>query len=115
MKKIYAIFVLSFVLFQASAQQDADTLWKFNGVTTLNFSQMALSNWAAGGENSVAGNAIVNLVANYTSVDSKVTWNNELLMGFGLLQQGDDPVRKSDDKIDFASKFGYKAGGNWSY
>lgn len=115
MKKLLSIVFCVFLVSANSAQESADTLWKFNGLTSLNFSQMTLTNWTAGGENSVAGTAIINLAANYRSSNEKFTWNNELLMGYGLLQQGDDPLRKSDDKIDLASKFGYSAGKNWSY
>jgi len=111
------IFILFIILLPLSArsQEVPDTLWKFNGVTAINFSQMSLTNWAAGGENSFSGNAIVNLSANYLSKDGNTSWANELNLGYGLIRQGEDPVRKSDDKIDLASKFGYKAGKNWNY
>ena len=115
MKKILGIITLTLLMGTLSAQESADTLWKFGGVTSLNFSQMSLRNWAAGGENSIAGNGRINLNANYISRDSKVNWDNALILGYGLVRQGDDPVRKSDDKIDLSSKFGYKAGGNWNY
>ena len=114
MKKILTLLLLSGMILSSNAQ-DKDTLWNFNGVTSLNFSQLSLSNWAAGGENSVSGNAIVNLAANYKSADEKINWNSELLLGYGLVRQGTDVVRKSDDKIDLASKIGYAASKKWSY
>jgi len=115
MKRIVSILTLTLLVTGLYAQESADTLWKYNGVVSLNFSQMALSNWAAGGEQSISGNGRITLGANYLSSDANVSWANELILGYGLLQQGDDPARKSDDKIDFSSKFGYKAGGNWKY
>lgn len=115
MKRISVILTVTFIVAALAAQEPADTLWKYNGVISVNFSQMALSNWAAGGEQSISGNGRLTLGANYLSSDTKIGWDNELILGYGLLQQGDDPVRKSDDKIDFSSKFGYKAGGNWKY
>ncbi len=115
MKKYLIFLILSFAMSTVSSQDTADTLWKFNGVTSINFSQMSLTNWAAGGENSVSGNGIVNLAANYRSREGNISWSNELSLGYGLIQQGKDPVRKSDDKIDLASKFGYKASKHWSY
>lgn len=98
-----------------SAQEavDADTLWKFSGTTSLNLSQLSLSNWAAGGDNSLSGNALFNLGANYAT--DKTSWENTLILGFGLIKQGDDPTRKSDDQIDLASKLGLKAGEKWFY
>ena len=115
MKKNFALLAVTLILATSYGQEKADTLWKFNGVTSLNFSQMSLSNWAAGGESSFAGNALVNLNANYKSRDGNATWTNELYLGYGLIRQGDDPARKSDDKIDLASKYGYRASKQWSY
>lgn len=115
MKKYLVILLVLLLPLSARSQEVPDTLWKFNGVTAINFSQMSLTNWAAGGENSFSGNAIVNLSANYLSKDGSTSWANELNLGFGLIRQGEEPVRKSDDKIDLASKFGYKAGKNWNY
>jgi hypothetical protein len=109
------ILILSIVLISTgvTAQEatDADTLWKFSGATSLNLSQLSLSNWAAGGDNSLSGNALVNLSANYAS--AKTSWENKLVLGFGLVKQGDDPTRKSNDQIDFSSKLGVKTTEKW--
>jgi len=115
MKKLLlllSVTLLSFSVF-AQDQADADTLWKFSGTTSLNLSQLSLTNWAAGGENSVSGNALINLAANYAT--DKTSWENKLILGFGLIKQGDDPTRKSDDQVDFASKLGLKATEKWFY
>ena len=92
---------------------DSDTLWKFSGSTSLNLSQLSLTNWAAGGDNSISGNALINLSANYAH--EKTSWENKLVLGFGLIRQGTDPLRKSNDQIDFASKLGLKASDKWFY
>ena len=105
--------ILLTISLQAQESTNADTLWKYNGVTSLNVSQLSLSNWAAGGENSLSGNALVQLSADYD--DGTMNWDNDLIMGFGLIRQGDDPTRKSDDKLDISSKFGYRASKNWFY
>lgn len=105
--------ILLTVSLQAQNSSDADTLWKYSGLTSLNVSQLSLSNWAAGGENSLSGNALLQLSADYD--DGTKTWDNNLTMGFGLVRQGDDPTRKSDDKLDFSSKFGYRASKKWFY
>jgi len=115
MKKIF--FTLSMVIFTFSAiaqdNTDADTLWIFSGTTSLNLSQLSLTNWAAGGDNSLSGNALINLSAIYAA--DKTNWENKLILGFGLIKQGDDPTRKSDDQIDLASKLGLKATDKWFY
>jgi hypothetical protein len=81
--------------------------WRTGGVTTINLAQTALINWAAGGENSYAVNGLFSIFANYKS--DKNVWDNSLDVGYGLLNQGDVGVRKTDDKIDFLSKYGRKA------
>ena len=96
-------------------KQTADTLdgWKTGGVVSLNFSQVSLSNWTAGGQNSIALNGLVSVFANLKKGNS--TWDNSLDIGYGLLQQGTADIIKSDDKIDFLSKYGQKAFKNWYY
>jgi hypothetical protein len=66
-----------------------------------------LSNWAAGGKSSASGTFLVNLFGNYQK--DKISWENSLDLGYGLLKEEDSKVVKSDDKIDLNSKFGYKA------
>ncbi|HPE99227.1 MAG: DUF3078 domain-containing protein [Bacteroidales bacterium] len=91
---------------------NADTTegWKKGGMFTVAFSQVSLSNWAAGGENSFSGNSIVNSFANYKK--GKISWDNTLDLGYGIMKQGEQEVRKTDDKIDFSSKFGRKLSSN---
>ena len=115
MKRIPTIVAIIFLALSSSAQvtTDADTLWKFNGVTSLSVSQLSLANWAAGGENSVSGNALLQLSGDYD--DGTLSWDNDLIMGYGLIRQGDDPSRKSNDKVDIASKLGYRASKNWFF
>jgi len=91
----------------------ADTLWKYSGVGSLNLSQLALYNWASGGENNLAGNALIKLSADYD--DGTLNWDNDFMAGFGLVKQGDNPAKKSDDQIDFSSVLGYKASDKWLY
>lgn len=95
--------------------QKKDTLtgWHTGGMMSLNFSQTSLINWAAGGENSIAGNGLVSLFGNYRK--KKMTWDNSLDIGYGMLRQGKDDVRKTDDKIDFLSKYGREASGDWYF
>lgn len=116
MKKLHLIIAALFtaVLINAQDSEPADTLWKVNGTFSLNFSQVALSNWAAGGENSVSGNGFVALSADYND-GKKLIWDNDLNLGYGLIIQGDDPTRKSDDKIEFSSKVGYKIAKSWYF
>ncbi len=115
MKKTTLILLAIALSVSSIAQQstDADTLWKYSGITSLNLSQLSLSNWAAGGDNSLSGNALVKLSADFD--DGTLNWDNDMILGFGLIRTGNDPTRKSDDQIELSSKFGYKAGEKWFY
>ncbi|NLE35767.1 MAG: DUF3078 domain-containing protein [Bacteroidales bacterium] len=97
--------------------QEADTTegWHKSGVFALNMSQASFTNWAAGGQNSVALNGLINLAANYKMDQS--AWDNALVIGYGkMLQKGNDlGWVKTDDRIDFQSKYGRKASEKWYY
>ena len=99
-------------------EKKIDTIqgWKKGGSFLLNFSQVSLTNWNAGGLNSFSLNGAANLYANYTQ--GKGQWENSLDLGYGILRQGrKDNVAwlKTDDKIDLFSKFGRKASKSWFY
>ncbi|MCE5346064.1 MAG: DUF3078 domain-containing protein [Bacteroidales bacterium] len=94
----------------------ADTTqgWKTGGVLALNLAQTSLTNWAAGGQNSFALNGIFSVFANLKK--GKSAWDNSLDLGYGLLKQGNDSrAMKTDDKIDFLSKYGREAFKNFYY
>ncbi len=97
--------------------QRVDTImgWKTGGILAVNLAQTSLTNWAAGGQNSVAVNGIFSLFANLKQ--DKSTWDNSLDLGYGILKQGgkDEDPKKTDDKIDFLSKYGRKAFSNFYY
>ena len=126
MKKV-AFIILCFACFTAFAQTDekektlkkqtySDTIpdgWRTGGVFNFNFSQVSLNNWAAGGQSSVSFNSISSLFAHYKK--GRNTWDNYLDLGYGLVKQGDRNYIKSDDKIEFTSKYGRKASEHWYY
>jgi hypothetical protein len=88
--------------------------WKTGGLIGITISQASFTNWAAGGQNTIALGGIVNLFANYKSEHS--SWDNMLDMGYGLLKQGKNgDFIKTDDKVDLTSKYGRKASSKWYY
>ena len=97
--------------------QEADTVkyWHNSGVVSLNMAQSSFTNWAAGGQNSVALNGLLGLGANYKK--DKSAWDNALTIGYGkMVQQGSDlGWVKTDDRIDFQSKYGRQGSGKWFY
>jgi len=58
-------------------------------------------------------NGILSLFANYKN--GTTVWDNSLDVGYRLLNQGDLRFRKTDNKIDFLSKYGKKAFTNFYY
>lgn len=87
--------------------------WQTGGLFSVGFNQVSLTNWAAGGQSSMSGNALFNLFADYRK--ESVVWNNSLDLGYGLIRQGDEGVIKTDDKVDLLSKAGLKASESWYY
>jgi hypothetical protein len=72
----------------------------FHGSYGLNINQLALSNWAAGGENSWAGKAF----ANFSLVYHKRKFEQKLVgaMAFGISRFANKRIEKQDDKIDLS-------------
>lgn len=70
----------------------------FNGSYGLNLNQLALSNWAAGGENTWAAKSFANfnLIYHRKSLEQKLTGN----FAFGIARFADKRIEKQDDKID---------------
>lgn len=81
--------------------------WKKGILTQVGFSQVSLTNWAAGGSGSVALNAYVNAHINYEK--GRIFWENRGQFSYGFIESFEDGYRKSDDKIVLDSKFGMRA------
>ncbi|QNF31695.1 DUF3078 domain-containing protein [Adhaeribacter swui] len=126
MKKYWLLsFLLHYCFAKATAQTApitviavADTAtkakpWKFNGTGTLNFNQVSLSNWATGGQSSVSGLSLITLTLNYK--DERSSWNNTGNFTYGLSKLNKERLKKSDDQIDFTSKYGRNISKAWYY
>ncbi|GAA4304268.1 DUF3078 domain-containing protein [Compostibacter hankyongensis] len=88
--------------------------WRKGGTFALNISQGSLSNWAAGGDHfSIAAGSVANLYANFAK--KRHSWDNNIDLAFGYLNTTSLGTRKSDDKIDFYSKYGFRFARHWSY
>ena len=66
--------------------QQVDTLmgWKKGGVINLNSSQTSLTNWAAGGQSSIAIGGLLSLYAH--NKQDKSLWENYLDLGYGTCE-----------------------------
>lgn len=98
--------------FQQEAGKGIDTTkpmgWRLESVAGLNLSQVAFTNWAGGGENTLAyamwgtGNAV--------RYGENTRWSNLLKLTFGEARVGSGELKKTDDEIYFESLLIYMVG-----
>jgi hypothetical protein len=86
---------------------EKDTAWDIGGIVNVAFSQVSLTNWAAGGQNSVGLVSMVSLHANYKG--KKISWLNSVDLAYGFQNIDNEPTQKTTDKIEATSNIGYKA------
>lgn len=117
MKRFAFFLLLLTTAGTVAAQEKTEEVknWKKAGDFSVSFSQVSFSNWAAGGKNSVSGVALFNYSANYAK--GRMSWDNSLNMGYGLLKEQSRDLIKSEDKLDLSSKVGYKMteSGKWFF
>ena len=85
----------------------------FHGSYGLNINQLALANWAAGGESSSSGKAF----GNFTLIDHKKTFEQKLIgsAAFGISRFSDKHMEKSDDKLDLTYSLALNSKTQWSF
>jgi hypothetical protein len=97
-------------------KEEKDTIsqvWKKGGAFMLNVNQGSLSNWSAGGDKfSFSLNAFLNLYAFYKK--GKNSWDNKIDLTYGIVQTTSLGLRKSSDRIDYTSKYGYGLNKNFN-
>jgi hypothetical protein len=132
MKRLVTTLLLSAALLPAFAQEDltkddreglkklkegapvdSGKVWTKGGVFQLNFSQVQLLNWAAGGYSSMSGLAQVNAFANKRK--GRWAWDNSIIMAYGALNEQGHKTRKTDDRFELNSRLGYELDGSKWY
>lgn len=85
----------------------------FHGSYGLNINQLALSNWAAGGESSSTGKAFANftLIYNNKSFEQKFSG----AFAFGISRFSDKHFEKSDDKLDLNYSISPISKNQWNF
>ena len=107
MKKIITLIIVFAALFFKTQAQivriDSLTHWKKKLVSNLNLNQASFSsNWKAGGINSIGINGLFNYKANYSS--EKDTWDNEIDLAYGFVNNAGQGYRKNIDRIFLDTK-----------
>jgi hypothetical protein len=120
MTKVKLMKILRFLLILLAsgqllkAQDDPDTsYWTQTGKIALNFSQVGLSNWSGGGDPTLSFNGIFNYTFKFER--DPHLWENMVDAGYGAQRLGgkEEPFKKSDDKLIYISRYGYKIKGKW--
>ena len=92
----------------AEVKVEKPKYWEESLKTNVTLGQTSLTNWAAGGDNTVSLAAYIDGNANWKKGD--MFWNNRLQLDYGFLWASSKPIlQKNTDRIYLESKWGYKA------
>ncbi len=110
MNRLPLMFIILFGIATASAQQDTTKApvygWQHSIVSALNLTQVAFTDWAAGGENALAWK--LSLDGKSVQDMEKTNWANSYKFAFGQTRVGDQGIRKTDDEISLETVLTYK-------
>lgn len=103
----------AFTFAQEATTEEAPKPWKVSGVVGLNANATGLWNWAAGGNNTVAGVAFGKVRLLYQ--ENQYAWESNLDVEYGLnwIDQKYDKLQKSSDHLKFDTKFGWEFHPTW--
>jgi hypothetical protein len=98
--------------FKVVQEDTTHVLWRKGGIFNVNINQGTLSNWAAGGDK--FSFSIASTFTGYIAYrQGRHTWDNVLDLAYGYVRTTSLGARKSDDRIDYTSKYGYNIGDHW--
>lgn len=104
------------------AELDAATAppksWKFDFEGGLTCSQLFVSNWAAGGETSIAGRVYFNTGGRFQKKRTLLNYRVRCALGYQWrpeLDKEDKRLRKTDDRLEIDVNYGYRIKSNFYY
>ncbi len=121
----YPLIIIFLLTFSAKATVFTDSLevktdsisyWKTSKNAFLIFTQNSFVNWSAGGNNSISSILRVHLTKNYNNTEHLI-WSNELKGSYGLNKEAKRELRKTEDRFEVNSTFGYRTNteSDWYY
>jgi len=109
------LVLICLLVISADAQvikPDTTSNWKRKMIFNFNVNQASFSsNWKAGGINSIGLNGAFNYKANYTR--EKITWDNEIDLIYGFVNNDGQGFRKTIDRIFLDTKVGHSLSDKW--
>jgi hypothetical protein len=111
-KVVVLLFLITPIMLHAQSRNPDSLTWKRKINFALNFNQASFSsNWKAGGVNSLGFNSLYNYKLNYK--EGRRSWDNEIDLGFGFINNAGTGYRKTIDRIFLDTKYGYDLSKNW--
>jgi len=116
MKKLIFLGTSLLLFFSASSQVikvDSTTHWKKYIKVGLNINQAAFSsNWTGGGTNSIGAVGTLHWVTKYKK--DKTSWDSEIDLGYGYVNNQGQGFRKTLDRLYLDTKYGHELTKKWS-
>jgi hypothetical protein len=111
---VFLLALLNYTIILAQEKKDENQDWTTSGNISFIFNQSAFSNWAAGGDNTIAGNISLNYKFNYKK--GNTTWKNNIISSYGLTKSKNTEFeKKTDDRFELNSLLGINADNYWYY
>lgn len=113
MKKLFFLVLTLATTVVSRAQDLPDSIpaWETKGLAGVNMSQVSLTNWAAGGDPSIAFDLSLKYNADYRR-DNHL-WTNVIDLAYGMNITDANGTRKTNDKIYLSSTYGYMVAPEW--
>ncbi len=109
---LIAVMLLSHPSHAQVIKVDSTSNWKKAFKIGLNLNQASFSgNWKAGGVNSLGFNVLLNYKANYRK--GKTSWDNEIDLLYGSVNNQGQGYRKTLDRVFLDTKVGHEVSKKW--
>jgi len=112
----YSQFInFSFIQTDSLATNQENQKWEQVNKLGLDLSEAAFVNWNTGGSNSIS--ALLNVFSTLKYTEENLVWVASIRSRYGLNQQENQRLRKTEDELEIASTLGYRRDTytNWYY
>lgn len=99
---------------QQGEEKEEDSFWESGGEFRATFQQVGLSNWAGGGQSTIALGGVFSAFLSYDDTTRR-RWENSLEIGYGISRIGsseDSRFTKTQDNFIYTSRYGRKLSKN---